>query len=65
MIHWHDLHHSELDVPTLYAILQLRCAVFVVEQTCAYQDIDGDYLVGIIAIFSAGMTAGWWLMRGF
>lgn len=46
MIHWHDLHHSELDVPTLYAILQLRCAVFVVEQTCAYQDIDGDDLVG-------------------
>ncbi|WP_333893579.1 GNAT family N-acetyltransferase [Atlantibacter subterraneus] len=46
MIHWHDLHHSELDVPTLYAVLQLRCAVFVVEQTCAYQDIDGDDLVG-------------------
>lgn len=46
MIHWHDLHHSELDVPTLYAVLQLRCTVFVVEQNCVYQDIDGDDLVG-------------------
>lgn len=46
MIHWQDLHHSEFDVPTLYSVLQLRCAVFVVEQTCAYQDIDGDDLVG-------------------
>lgn len=46
MIDWHDLHHSQLDVPGLYALLQLRCAVFVVEQTCPYQDIDGDDLVG-------------------
>ncbi|YCI82687.1 GNAT family N-acetyltransferase [Enterobacteriaceae bacterium] len=46
MIHWQDLHHSELDVPTLYALLQLRCEVFVVEQTCPYLDIDGEDLVG-------------------
>lgn len=46
MIHWQDLHHSALDVPTLYAVLQLRCEVFVVEQACAYQDVDGDDLVG-------------------
>uniref|UniRef100_UPI0013DC0A14 GNAT family N-acetyltransferase n=1 Tax=Serratia marcescens TaxID=615 RepID=UPI0013DC0A14 len=26
--------------------LQLRCAVFVVEQNCPYQDIDGDDLEG-------------------
>ena len=45
MIRWQDLHHSELDVPTLYAILQLRSEVFVVEQRCAYQDVDGDDLV--------------------
>jgi len=30
-----------LSVPELYALLQLRSAVFVVEQTCAFQDIDG------------------------
>ncbi|MEB6378516.1 GNAT family N-acetyltransferase [Leclercia adecarboxylata] len=46
MIQWQDLHHSELTVPALYAILQLRCEVFVVEQTCPYQDIDGEDLVG-------------------
>ena len=30
MIEWQDLHHSELSVSQLYALLQLRCAVFVV-----------------------------------
>ena len=46
MMTWQDLHHGELTVPQLYAVLKLRCAVFVVEQTCAYQDVDGDDLVG-------------------
>lgn len=46
MIHWQDLHHSELSVPQLYALLKLRCAVFVVEQQCPYLDVDGDDLVG-------------------
>ncbi|WP_276851157.1 GNAT family N-acetyltransferase [Enterobacter oligotrophicus] len=46
MIQWQDLHHSELTVNSLYALLKLRCEVFVVEQTCPYQDIDGDDLVG-------------------
>ncbi len=46
MIDWQDLHHSDLSVSQLYALLQLRCAVFVVEQNCPYQDIDGDDLEG-------------------
>lgn len=46
MIDWQDLHHSELTVPQLYALLKLRCAVFVVEQRCPYLDVDGDDLVG-------------------
>lgn len=46
MIQWQDLHHSELTVHSLYALLKLRCEVFVVEQTCPYQDIDGDDTVG-------------------
>ena len=46
MIRWQDLHHSELIVPELYALLKLRSEVFVVEQTCIYLDIDGDDLVG-------------------
>jgi ElaA protein len=32
---------AELDAATLYAILQLRSNVFVVEQRCAYRDLDG------------------------
>jgi len=46
MIHWQDLHHSELSASALYAALKLRCEVFVVEQTCPYLDVDGDDLVG-------------------
>jgi ElaA protein len=39
-----DLRHCRgdaLDAATLYALLALRSAVFVVEQACAYQDLDG------------------------
>ena len=41
-----DLHirvkkFSELKLTELYDILQLRSEVFVVEQDCVYQDIDG------------------------
>lgn len=32
---------AELDAATLYAILQLRSDVFVVEQRCTYRDLDG------------------------
>ena len=32
---------DELSVNELYEILKLRCEVFVVEQSCAYGDIDG------------------------
>jgi ElaA protein len=31
----------ELEVTELYAILQLREAIFVVEQNCVYHDVDG------------------------
>ena len=30
-----------LSLPELYLVLQLRSEVFVVEQNCVYQDIDG------------------------
>ncbi len=46
MIHWQDLHHSELSVSALYELLKLRCEVFVVEQNCVYQDVDGEDLIG-------------------
>ena len=32
---------NELSTAELYSILQLRSEVFVVEQNCVYQDIDG------------------------
>jgi len=32
---------EELNITELYEILQLRSEVFVVEQDCVYQDIDG------------------------
>ncbi len=38
---WSVVGGRDLDVATLYDVLALRSAVFVVEQECAYQDIDG------------------------
>jgi ElaA protein len=32
---------ADLDAPTLYALLRLRVDVFVVEQACAYAELDG------------------------
>lgn len=40
-LQWHLVHFNDLQPATLYAILQLRSAVFVVEQNCVYQDLDG------------------------
>ena len=40
----HQLHRSrgrDLDAATLYELLRLRVEVFVVEQSCAYQEVDG------------------------
>lgn len=36
---------DELELFELYSILQLRSEVFVVEQNCIYQDMDGKDLV--------------------
>ena len=45
-IEWVCKHHSDLGKEQLYAILQLRTAVFVVEQRCPYQEVDGQDLQG-------------------
>ncbi len=37
----HTATFGELDATTLYALLKLRCDVFVVEQHCAYPELDG------------------------
>ncbi len=38
---WHLKTFDELTNQELYGILQLRTEVFVVEQTCIFQDMDG------------------------
>ena len=52
---------NELSTTELYEILQLRSEVFVVEQNCVYQDIDGKdqkaihvlgYYEGVLATYS-------------
>ena len=40
-MHLHDRAFAELDAATLYAVLRLRSDVFVVEQDCAYPELDG------------------------
>lgn len=40
-LNWIYKPFNELTTIELYAILQLRSEVFVVEQNCVYQDIDG------------------------
>lgn len=60
--------YQELSKDELYALLQLRAEVFVVEQDCVYQDLDGkdqkalhilgfkgDSLVAYTRIFSPGL----------
>ena len=40
MILWECKHFDELNIGDLYAIIQLRIEVFVVEQNCPFQDCD-------------------------
>jgi ElaA protein len=40
-LHRYEAGFAELDTITLYALLKLRSDVFVVEQACAYPDLDG------------------------
>lgn len=45
-IEWICKHHRDLGKEQLYALLKLRSDVFVVEQKCAYPDLDGQDLDG-------------------
>lgn len=52
VVEWSVVEATALDVPTLYELLVLRSAVFVVEQECAYQDPDGrDLFPGTRHVF--------------
>lgn len=39
---WRFLSFQQLSTPELYAALQLRSEIFVVEQNCVFQDMDGS-----------------------
>lgn len=41
MLTWKRLSFTDFTIKELYDVLQLRSEVFVVEQDCVYQDIDG------------------------
>ncbi|HEY0031501.1 MAG TPA: GNAT family N-acetyltransferase [Bacteroidia bacterium] len=43
-MHWEIKKFEALQVTELYAIMQLRAEVFIVEQNCPYQDADGKDL---------------------
>ncbi len=68
-LNWTCTAFNELHPQTLYQILQLRSAVFVVEQQCIYQDLDDkdhpslhlcgwqqDTLVAYARILPAGIS---------
>jgi ElaA protein len=67
MPQWKIKRFNELSVSEMYSVLQLRSAVFVVEQNCVYQDIDGKdqkafhligeyngHVVGYARLFKSG-----------
>ncbi len=69
MINWIDKKFEELNLEELYASIRLRAEVFVVEQTCPYQDCDNldqksihlmgyekDQLVAYMRIIPAGIS---------
>jgi ElaA protein len=41
MLRWECKHFSRLSAAELYSILRLRTEVFILEQNCLYQDVDG------------------------
>jgi ElaA protein len=50
-VNWQWYRLGELSAVQLYAMLEARIAIFVVEQNCAYQDLDGldldaEHLIG-------------------
>lgn len=56
-ISWKALKGSSLSAQQLHDILALRMAVFVVEQTCPFQDIDGQDLLNS-SLHVAGYSDG-------
>ena len=47
MTFWHVHHFDDLSPAQLYLLMQLRQDVFVVEQKCAFVDLDGNDFLSI------------------
>jgi len=41
-LYWSNKPYPDLTLDELYSILQLRVQVFIVEQNCPFQDVDGQ-----------------------
>lgn len=56
---WKIKHFEALSSVELYSILRLRSAVFVVEQNCVYQDLDGkdEKALHLIGTFDTEIVA--------
>ena len=44
-VSWHLRHFTELSATEVYQLARLRVDVFVVEQACAYPELDGHDLL--------------------
>ena len=59
-LRWQWCRLGELGAEQLYAVLAARVAVFVVEQKCAYQDLDGlDSEAEHLVVWSGADVAGY------
>ncbi|PPU42594.1 GNAT family N-acetyltransferase [Xanthomonas arboricola] len=53
-LNWQCLRFDQLSTTQLYALLRLRSDVFVVEQQCAYPELDGkDSLPGVLHLLGS------------
>ena len=60
-IEWRYLAFDALSAAELYAVLQLRSEVFVVEQACIFQDMDGAdarAMQGVLVAYARCFAAG-------
>jgi ElaA protein len=59
MIEWSYKKFDSLDLTELYDVLKLRASVFVVEQDCAYQDLDkkDDQATHVMGYFKKELIA--------
>jgi ElaA protein len=59
MIEFKIKRFNELSVTELYYLLKLRAEVFIVEQNCVYQDIDGkdEKAIHVLGYFEGNIVA--------